>query len=596
MTTSHRRSRSGTASACKRIGILALTLASSVAVPGLAQRAAPADLILVHGKVLTMDTADDVAEALAIRGAKIVAVGRDVDVLHLRGAATHVIDLHGRAATPGLIDSHGHFAQGSAAQLFQVDLSDASNVQEIVTRIAARVALAKPGQWVMGSGWDEGKLAERRYVYARDLDAVAPANPVWLVHTTGHYAVANSYAMRLAGIRRETPNPSAGTIDRDSAGVPTGVLKEAAQDLVTRLVPPFSQEQLERAILAVIDTLHREGMTAIKEGDVEPAVWDAYRALLEQGKLHERVFALFHAGTTVASAQEAADRLARLPRPPASLGDGFLFAGGAKLYMDGSGGARTAWVYQPWNKASSGADSGNYGYPTTDPEVYRAEVRLLHRAGFHVGTHAIGDRAIDWVVDTYAQVLRETPTHGLRHSVIHANIPTDHAIQTMAALETRYDAAYPEAQAPFTWWIGDTYAGNFGPDRSPRLNPFHTYLVDGIHWGGGSDYPVTPLAARYGIWASIAREPAKGVYGTHPFGTDQAVDVHAALRSYTAWAARLLFLEDRVGTLTVGKAADIAVWDRDLYAVPTAALKAMHCDVTILNGAIVYARASSARE
>jgi predicted amidohydrolase YtcJ len=568
----------------------ALILATAVPCsrPLNAQVPQPADLVLVNGTVLTLDVHDAVAQAIAVRHDSIVAVGSSADILRFKGPDTRVIDLHGRTATPGLIDTHGHFADGGVAKLFQLDLGDASSVADVVQRVKARAVTLKPSVWILGQGWDEGKLTERRYVYARDLDAVSPKNPVWLVQTTGHYGVANSEALRLAGITRATANPEAGTIDREAHGDPTGVLKESAQDLVGKLVPPQTLEQTKQAVLAAVDELHREGMTAVKEGDVQPLVWDAYRSLLDEGKLHERVFALFHAGTTIATAHAALDRLLTLPRPPASLGDGFLFAGGAKMYMDGSGGARTAWLYQPWHKGSTGIDSGNYGYPTTDTAIYRQQVRLFHQAGIHVGTHAIGDRAIDFVVNTYADVLREKPTIGLRHAIIHANIPTDHAIETMHELEAKYDAAYPESQAPFTWWIGDTYAGNFGPERAQRLNPFHTYLSRGMHWGGGSDYPVTPLAARYGIWASIAREPLKGVYGTHPFGTAESVDVHAALRSYTSWAARQLFLENQVGTLEVGKRADIAVWDRDPYTVPTAALKDMKCELTILNGVVVW--------
>ncbi len=564
--------------------VAALLLASAA----MGQTNSQADLILIHGAILTMDSADHVTEALAIRHEEIVAVGTTDQVLRFRGSGTRVIDLHGRAATPGLIDSHGHFADGGAAQLFHVDLSDAASVEQVVRRISAAVATRQPGEWVLGEGWDEGKLADHRYVYAKDLDAATPSNPVWLEHTTGHYGVANSYALRLAGITRQTSNPAAGTIDRTADGEPTGVLKEAAQTLVQSHVPPFSQEQIKRSILTTIDELHREGMTAIKEADTRPELWDAYRSLLDEGQLHERVFALLHAGESVESAREVLMRLSALPRPPASLGNGLLFAGGAKIYMDGSGGARTAWVYDPWHKNSTAVDSGNYGYPTTDTAVYRQMVRMFHRAGINVGTHAIGDRAIDWVVDTYAAVLRETPTRGLRHTVIHANIPTDHAIESMAAMEKQYNAAYPESQAPFIWWIGDTYAGNFGPARAQRLNPFHTYLERGIPWGGGSDYPVTPFPARYGIWATVARTTLKGTYGAQPFGTAQSVNVHVALRSYTSWAARLLFLEDRVGTLERGKRANVAVWDRNPYAVSTDSLRDMKCELTILDGRVVW--------
>ena len=215
-------------------------------------------------------------------------------------------------------------------------------------------------------------------------------------------------------------------------------------------------------------------------------------------------------------------------------------------------------------------------------------VRLFHQAGVHVGTHAIGDRAIDWVVDTYAQVLEEKPTVGLRHSIIHANIPSDHAIQTMATLQQRYDAAYPEAQAPFMWWIGDTYAGNFGPARSRRLIPLHKWLKNAVHWAGGSDYPVTPIAARYGLWASVERETLQGTYGAHPFGTAEAVDIHTALRSYTAWSARQLFLDASIGSLEVGKDADIAIWDQDMYTMPSPDLRNLKCSMTLLHGQIVF--------
>ena len=218
-----------------------------------------------------------------------------------------------------------------------------------------------------------------------------------------------------------------------------------------------------------------------------------------------------------------------------------LLACGAKIFMDGSTAARTAWVSQPWHKNSTEIDEGNFGYPTMEPEVYRQMVRLFHQAAVTVGTHAIGDRAIDWVVDTYALVLKETPTPGLRHTIIHAYLPTPHAITTMATLEKQYDAGYPELQPPFLWWLGKTLSASLGPDRLPLAMPLKTYLDHGVRWGGGSDHYVAPYPARYGLWASVERE---SLAGTHPFGMSEAVDIHTALRSYTAWAAPLLFLED----------------------------------------------------
>jgi len=551
-------------------------------------RELPPQLILFHGRVITVDSVDSIAQGLAIRDGKIIAVGTDRDILRLAGAGTQRIDLQGRTATPGLIDSHAHIADGGVEQLYHVHLSDASTVGEVVQRVRAGIAGLKPGEWLQGDGWDEGKLAERRYVTAAELDQVSPGNPVWLMHTTGHYGVANSAALRLAKISAGSQDPPAGTIDRDARGLPTGVLKESAMDAVLALIPPPTAQQQRDGILKSIDDLHAEGITAVKDPSIAQPVWDAYRELLREGKLSEHVCVLWYAGSTLTSARAALTTILSLPRPPQSLGDGRLLSCGAKIYMDGSGGARTAWLTKEWHKNSTEIDHGNFGYPSTDPEVYAQMVRLFHQAGVHVGTHAIGDRAIDWVVDTYAQVLRETPTMGLRHSIIHANIPSDHAIEAMAALEKRYDAAYPEAQAPFMWWIGDNYAGNFGPERSLRLVPLNTFLKNGIRWGGGSDYSVTPIAARYGLWASVERETLKGTYGTHPFGTAESVDIHAALRSYTAWGARQLFLENRIGSLEIGNEADIAVWDRDMYAMPAQELRNLKCTMTLLHGHVVF--------
>src|ERR1700734_1274750 len=564
----------------------ALFIAAALVVAGTARAAPPPELILFHGRILTVDAQDSIAEGVAIRDGKVVGTAPAPEFLPLAGPTPRRIDLHGRTATPGLIDSHAHIADGGVGELYHADLSDAASVAEVVRRVQARIAALKPGEWLLGDGWDEGKLAERRYVPAADLDPVSAHNPVWLTHTTGHYGTANSAALKLAKISAASEDSPAGTIDSDAARAPTGVLKESAQDAVVNLIPPPTARQQRDGILKSIEDLHREGVTAVKDPAIGQPVWDAYRELLREGKLSEHVCVLWYAGSTLASAQAALASIQRSPRPPQSLRDGRLLSCGAKIFMDGSGGARTAWMTQEWHKNSTDIDRGNFGYPSTDPETYRQMVRLFHRAGVHVGTHAIGDRAIDWVVDTYAEVLGETPTAGLRHSIIHANIPSDHAIATMAALEQRYDAAYPEAQAPFMWWIGDTYAGNFGPQRSLRLVPLNTFLKRGVRWGGGSDYSVTPLPARYGLWASVERETLKGTFGAHPFGTAESVDIHSALRSYTGWGARQLFLEDRIGSLEVGKDADIAVWDRDMYPIPAAQLRNLKCTMTLFKGKV----------
>jgi len=547
-----------------------------------------ADLVLRNGKILTVDASDSVAEAVAIANGKIVAVGSNDAIARLVDDRTRVIDLHGRAATPGLIDTHVHFSEADA--LYMIDLGDLSvkTMDDVVARVRERAAKARPGEWIRGHGWDEGKLAERRYITARDLDRAAPDNPVYLTHTTGHYGATNSYALRLAKVTRDTKDPPAGTIDRDAEGNPTGVLKEAAQGLVTRLVPPLTRDQERAGLVKIIQDFNKEGMTAAKDPGIGEEKWQLYRELLDQRALTVRVFALWTGIRSRADLSRVLPLVKANARPPASLGDGMLMSGGVKLFMDGSGGARTAWMYDDWNRNFTERDTGNRGYPAMPPDEYRQIVTALHDDGIHVSTHAIGDRAIDWVVDTYAAALAAKPTRGLRHGLIHGNLPTDHAIDTLARLQKDYDAGYPEAQAPFMWWIGDNYAGNLGPARAPRLKPFRTFLDRGIKWAGGSDYSVTPFPARYGLWASIARRTLNGTYGATPFGSKESVDIKTALRSYTIWAAHQLFLDDRIGSIEPGKDGDIAVWDRDPYTMPSDELRNLKCELTLLRGQIVF--------
>ena len=337
-------------------------------------------------------------------------------------------------ATPGLIDAHCHFAAGCVRELHPLDLSypAVQTIADVVEKIKQKVETSEPGMWILGRGWDEGKLEELRYIYASDIDSVSPHNPVFLEHTLGHYGTAN---------------------------------------------------------------------TAAKEAGIGQKTWNAYQKVLDRGQLKIRMFVLWEGGEPVEDAQDMIEQVADFTRPYVSTGDDRLISGGIKLYIDGSGGARPAWLYDDWNKNYQETDTGNTGYPAIEPHEFRKMVKLYHDAGLHFGVHAIGDRAIDWLMDSYVQALKANPIAGLRHSIIHCNIPTDRALEIMASMQAEYDAGYPEAEAVHLWWIGDSYAGNFGPRRSLKLKPLKTFREKNIQWAAASDYYVVPYPSRYGIWA-----------------------------------------------------------------------------------------------
>jgi len=559
-----------------------------------------ADIILVGGRVLTVDAQDRIVEAIAIGDGRILAVGTTAEITRLAGPGTERIDLAGRAVTPGLIDAHAHFASGGLYRLTNLDLSypQVKSIADAVRLVGERAAATPAGAWILGRGWDEGKLTDLRHLHATDLDPVTGDHPAWLVQTSGHYGVANSAALALAGITRETPDPPGGTIDRDAEGRPTGILKESAMGLVARRIPAAGAEAKREALRAMARDFNRECMTGVKDPgigsglafdpDAALATWNAYRDVLAEGRLTVRVFVLWTSPKNLEDAKKLVALIAPFGKAARGGGDGRLVSGGIKIFADGSGGARTAWSWQDWNRDRTAVDTGNRGYPAFDPEVMRALIALYHDAGLHIGTHAIGDRTIDWIVDSYAEALKRNPAKGLRHSIIHANIPSAHALDAMASMERDFDAGYPEPSPSFNWWFGDTYAANFGPERSLRLNPFASFAKHGIRWAGGSDFFVTPFPARYGIWSAIAREPLLNTGGGDPFGRAEAADVHAALSAFTINAARQTFMDGITGSLEAGKRADIAVWDTDFYAAPTPAIKDASCLMTIFDGKIAY--------
>jgi predicted amidohydrolase YtcJ len=547
-----------------------------------------ADLVLEHGVILTVDGQDHIVQALAIKDGRLLALGSDGDIAGLVGPKTRVIDLAGKTATPGLIDTHAHILHGGLIDLYQIDLSQTASVSAILDLVRARAKSMPPGQWIIGEGWNEGVIAEHRPPSLAELDAVSDGHPVQLRHVSGHFVMVNSVVLKLLRLSSGSPNPPGGTIDRDNSGQLTGLLKESAQDLALAIDPPPSMAQRETAIGAAIRQMNTEGMTGVKDPLLQPQEWAAYLDLARKGGLTAHVCGLMQAGISMESAQRALDEVVQARKDVAAIRGNDLNVCGVKIFMDGAFLARTAWMNEDYPADATHHAPTGRGYPTVQPDTYRRMVRLFTRADVTIGTHVIGDRGSDFVADTYAQALAETPRMGLRHSIIHMELPSAHALEVVAMLQRRYDSGIVETQAEFLWALGGALPGAVGPELAKHLIPLATYARRGIRYASSSDYPVTPLPARYGLWASVAREPLTKTAGTHPFGTAEAADVHAALRSYTIAGARQMFLEKNTGSLEVGKWADIAVWDRNPYAVPTAQLKDMRCLLTIYKGRTVF--------
>ncbi len=556
--------------------------------PALARPIA-ADTVLHHGTILTVDAKDRVVSAMAIRGGRIVALGSDKAIAAFIGKRTKVIDLAGRTATPGMIDAHAHALGGGIDEVANLQLGEASSVADFLARVKARAAELPPGAWLTGSGWNESRIAQHRPPSLTELDGVSGGHPVALGNTTGHYTLVNSAVLVLAGITAATPDPAGGRFDKDASGALNGVLYDSAQDVLDKLVPPVDAATRDKGLRHLIAGALAEGLTGFKDPGIDRVGWDVYARAAKAAPLPMHVCTLVAARSDMMTARAAVDDYRQRKQEVAAMPGGNLDVCGVKIFLDGSGAGRTAWMYKPFETDASHTNPGT-GFPMMGTGVYRAMATLFTKAGIPIGTHAIGDRAIDTVVDAYADALKAAPQVGLRHSLIHANMPTEHALDVMAELQKKYDAGYPEAQAEFLWFLGDALAAGWGPERSARMMPYATYTKRGILYSDGSDYPVTPYAPRYGLWSSVAREPDGDRFGKAPFGTAEAVDIHTAMRSHTIWAARQLFLEKQTGSLEVGKLADVAVWDRNPYAVPTAALKDMRCMMTLFGGKVVFVR------
>ncbi|MBN2334473.1 amidohydrolase [Candidatus Bathyarchaeota archaeon] len=529
-----------------------------------------ADLVIQNGPVLTMDERKRIVDAVAVKDGKIFTVGSKPEVTRLIGPMTEVIDLEGRALTPGLVDTHDHFLEHGIASAFIVDVRypKARSIEEIVSIVAERVSEVEPGIWVFANVWDEALLEEHRYPTRWDLDPVSPENPVWLKRVF-QMGVANSLALDLAGITRDTPDPPHGRIDKDEKGEPTGLVRGSARELIDQAIPEWSLEDREKAIRYACRDFHAQGFTAVIEPGLMSDQIEAFRSMHRKGELTIRTFIDVGVLYTCEQVRWAVDNYS-------VGGDDMLRIMGLKFLVDGGIGPRTALLYEPYEDVP-----GHTGAQVIPTGELREMTLMAHEAGFQVAVHAIGGKAIDLVMDAfeYAQTsfMRPDP----RHQVIHCYFPSEAAVDKMLTLGVTLNT-----QTPFLYFLGDSFLEALGEERCSRCMPIRTLLDRGVPVATSHDATVTPPLSSVGLYSAVARRTIKG----RVLGTDEAVSPYEALSLYATQAARHCFMEDKLGSIEVGKYADLAVWNFNPLDVEPERLLGWECLMTFVGGRRVFTR------
>jgi predicted amidohydrolase YtcJ len=540
------------------------------------------DALFRNANVITMDDACPRAGAVAILGNRIVAVGEG-DELARDVLAARVIDLAGATLVPGFHDAHNHVAFfGMALREVPLGSPPVERIGDIVRAIAARAATQPPGTWVVGAGYDQNKLAERRHPTRAELDRAAPDHLVWLRHTSGHMSVVNSRVLATVGI--ETARvPEGGVVERDPSGAPTGLLQEQAQSLVRDLVYPYPVDDVADAIGRATEHYLREGITACQEAGVggglvgrSPLEVAAYQKARADGRLRVRVTLMVAAESLhdLDHASADGDGFGLDLGIRTGLGDDWLRIGPVKVFADGSLIGRTAAMFDDFAN-----DPGNRGYFQTSVERLRQIITRAHRAGWQVATHAIGDRAVATVLDLYEKALGAWPRADHRHRIEHCGVTRPEDVRRLAAL-----GVIPVPQGRFVSEIGDGMLDALGPERARWCYRQKSFLDAGLTLPGSSDRPVVRGAPLLGIHDMVNQRTAGG----QPFNPGEALAPAEALRAYTLGSARAAFGERGLGSITPGKLADFAVLSADPTGIDRDGIAEIRVLATVLDGVFKY--------
>lgn len=535
----------------------------------------PADLVLQNGNVYTANDKSPHAQAIVVKGDRVVFVGSDSNAQKYVGKGTRVVDLHGNTVLPGMADAHQHLS-GVGFREMTLNLEGTTSLEDFLAKVKARVDQAKPNEWVTGRGWIETHWRPPVFPTRWDLDKVAPNNPVILGRADGHGAVANSAALKIAGVDKNTPNPFGGEISKDKeTGEPNGMLLDAAQGLVRRRVPPTTREDAERAVVEGVKRDIQLGWTQIQDAGGSYDDVELFKKLYGSGEIKLRIYkAVYGPGAN-------ADRL--LKEGPI-IGDfqNRLTVRTIKVVSDGALGSRGAALLAPYSDAPDTS-----GFLTVKAEELRPMLIDALRQGIQVETHAIGDRANRFILDEYEKALNAVPVAqrkiaNPRWRVEHAQIVNPVDIPRFAKL-----GIIPSMQPSHA--IGDLFfaPSRLGFSRLAGAYAWESFIKSGVVVPGGSDAPVERGEPMIEFYAAVARKDQKG-FSTEGWHPEEAVTREQALKMFTVWPAYAAFEEKLRGSIEPGKLADLTILSADIMKIPELEILKTHCVMTVIGGEIVY--------
>lgn len=525
-----------------------------------------ADLVVVNANVHTMDNAKPNAEAFAVMNNRIVAVGTSREIKKFIGANTKVIDAKGKLVMPGFNDSHVHFLDGGAG-LSSVNLRDAKTPAEFVERIKNFAAKQPKGRWILNGNWDHENWTPNNLPTAQMIDAATPDNPVFINRLDGHMALANSLALKMAGVDKNTKDVAGGLIVRDAGGNPTGILKDAAMDYVYKVIPEFSFAEKTEFLQTASDYAASLGVTSIQDMSAGTDV-GVYQELLRQGKLKTRVYAV--------SPLPDWERWQRAGIHYA-FGSGMIRVGGLKGFADGSLGSTTAWFFEPYLDAPNSTGLAGAEIPNMYGEVSAADKNNLQ-----VLIHAIGDKANDTILSIYERVAKENGNRDRRFRIEHAQHLRQQDISRFGA-----DGIIASMQPYHLMDDGRWAYKRLDEKRLKSTYAFRSLLDSGAHLAFGTDWFVAPLNPFLGIYAAVTRRTLddKNPNGWFP---EQKISVEEAVRAYTVGSAYAEFQETQKGTISTGKLADFIVVSDDIFKINPIEIRNAKVLMTVVDGKIVY--------